>query len=140
MSAYIVCKPDSLTEEQILQTLKLLGYDTVEVGKDLHLYGYRGDKRQQTAEIVVRRQHIGGSSNDLGFKKTPDGKYQILVSQYDNTQLIAKHNGIRGLTFQQLFTQASSTAKVVANAAKRNLRVEMPKDLRWGEPIKLGLE
>ncbi len=139
MSAYIVCKPDDLTKEQILQTLELLGYTTVEVGKDINLVGYRGDTRQQTADIVVRRRYVGGSSNDLGFKRLENGKYQIIVSQYDNSHLVTKHNGVRGMKFQELFTQAASTSKVIENAKKRNLRVEMPKSLRWGEPVKLSL-
>jgi len=140
MSAFIVCDPVELTEDQILQTLKLLGYETIEQGKDLHLYGYQGDKRKETADIVVRRKYIGHSSNDLGFKKGADGKYKMIVSEYDQRALVTKHNGKRGMRFQQLFTQAASTSKVIENARQKKLRVEMPQEgLRWGEPIKLSI-
>jgi hypothetical protein len=39
----------------LLAALADLGYDHVEVGDKLPLYGYRGDRRAETAEIVVRR-------------------------------------------------------------------------------------
>lgn len=68
--------------ELLLQALADCGYSTVEEGQALPLYGYQGDRRDETAEIVVRRQHIGRSSNDVGFKLTEAG-YVPIVSQYD---------------------------------------------------------
>jgi hypothetical protein len=139
MSAFIICEPEDLTEEQILKTLELLGYTVVEKGTNLHLYGYRGDKRKEVCEIVVRRKHIGSSSNDLGFKKV-NGKFQMVVSEYDQRHLVTKHKGKQSMTFQQLFTQAASTSKVLENAKKKKMKVSMPPEgLRWGEPIKLSM-
>src|SRR5581483_12511644 len=43
--------------------------------KPVHLYGYLGDARPETAEIVLRRFHIGRGSNDVGFKLGADGTY-----------------------------------------------------------------
>ena len=48
-----------------------------------NLYGYQGDKRSVKAEIIVRRHNISSASNDLGFVKGPDGKYRMIVSEYD---------------------------------------------------------
>jgi len=48
-----------------------------------NLYGYKGDMREQTAHIIIRRQNVGGSSNDLGFLKKEDGTYEAIVSQFD---------------------------------------------------------
>ena len=44
-----------------------------------------GDK----AQIIVRRQHVGGAANDLGFKLDPVTKcFDAIISQYDS----GKHN------------------------------------------------
>ena len=54
--------------------------------KALHLTGYQGDTRTQTAEVIVRRSVKGGlgeSSNDLGFKRNAEGNYEALISEYD---------------------------------------------------------
>ena len=66
----------------LLAALADLGYDDVEEGENLPLFGYRGDQRAETAEIVVRRRHVGPLSNDIGFKSTMQG-FIPLVSEYD---------------------------------------------------------
>ena len=70
----------------LLAALADLGYADVEEGEALSLYGYLGDKRPETAEIVVRRKHLGSASNDVGFARTPDG-YVPIVSEYDGRAL-----------------------------------------------------
>lgn len=66
----------------LLKALAECGYETVEEGESLSLYGYRGDRRAETAQIVVRRKYIGSASNDLGFQKT-DAGYVPVISEYD---------------------------------------------------------
>jgi hypothetical protein len=51
-----------------------------------NLYGYQGDKREQTAEIIIRRKYVGGAANDIGFKLQSDGTYQAIISDYDRTR------------------------------------------------------
>lgn len=68
--------------ECLLQALSECGYTTVEEGEAISLYGYRGDRRPETANIVVRRKFIGSASNDLGFQKT-DAGYVPVISEYD---------------------------------------------------------
>jgi len=70
----------------LLAALTDLGYGQVEEGEALSLYGYEGDRRSETAEIVVRRRHIGTASNDLGFAHTPQG-YTPIISEYDQRTL-----------------------------------------------------
>jgi hypothetical protein len=70
----------------LLTALANLGYGEVEEGEALPLYGYQGDRRPETAEIVVRRQYLGSLSNDLGFTRTPQG-YVPIVSEYDSRVL-----------------------------------------------------
>jgi hypothetical protein len=66
-----------------------LGYPEVEEGQALPLLGYRGDRRLETAELVIRRQHIDPLSNDIGFAHTKDG-YVPIVSEFDQRSL---HDG-----------------------------------------------
>lgn len=57
------------------------------------MYGYQGDDRSKAkpgsanyaprCEIIVRRKHVGGASNDLGFKLQENGKFKAWVSDYD---------------------------------------------------------
>lgn len=47
------------------------------------LYGFQGDVRPETAEIIIRRQFVGGSSNDLGFKRTENG-IKPIISEFDS--------------------------------------------------------
>jgi hypothetical protein len=70
----------------LLAALADLGYADVEEGEKLALFGYEGDRRRETAEIVVRRRHVGAASNDLGFARTEQG-YVPIISEYDQRVL-----------------------------------------------------
>ena len=72
----------------LLAALAEIGFADVEEGDQLPLYGYQGDRRPETAEIVVRRQLIGAASNDLGFARTSLG-YVPIISEYDERTLLA---------------------------------------------------
>jgi Protein of unknown function (DUF1257) len=76
--------PDIVFKDRrlLLAALADLGYPEVEEGEALPLYGYHGDRRPETAEIVIRRQHVGSLSNDIGFSRTAQG-YVPFVSEYD---------------------------------------------------------
>lgn len=85
MSAYITLTTPMTDEECLLAALADLGFDErkVEVhASPIELVGYVGDLRMQTANLIIRRQHIGSSSNDVGFVSTPTG-YKAIVSAYD---------------------------------------------------------
>lgn len=61
-----------------------LGFSQVEVHDTAQpLYGYQGDRRSDTAEVILRRQYVGALSNDIGFKRQPDGTFAAIVSEYD---------------------------------------------------------
>jgi hypothetical protein len=87
MSKYL-CFDEILLKDRrlLLAALADLGYREVEEGEALSLYGYQGDRRPETAEIVVRRRHLGAASNDLGFAHTPKG-YVPVVSEFDQRTL-----------------------------------------------------
>lgn len=87
MSKYLTY-PDLVFKDRrlLIAALADLGYERIEEGERLPLFGYRGDQRPETAEIVVRRQYVGSASNDLGFTRTEHG-YVPIVSDYDQRTL-----------------------------------------------------
>jgi hypothetical protein len=90
LSKYLVFSDVVFKDRRLLVgALSDLGYAEVEEGEGLALFGYKGDQRPETAEIVVRRQHLSGASNDIGFARTTEG-YVPIVSEYDQHAL---HSG-----------------------------------------------
>lgn len=88
MSKYLTFNDISFKDEALLlAALADVGYTTVERGAALPLYGYRGDQRTERAQLVVRRQHLGAASNDLGFALTEQG-YTPIISEYDQRTLL----------------------------------------------------
>lgn len=82
MSAYKKIKSvvrDAELLKSVLRDLRI----PFEEGESLHLYGYHGRKREETADIIVRRSHIEGAANDIGWARQEDGSYQLIVSEYD---------------------------------------------------------
>ena len=75
------------SRELLLGALADLGYTQVDEGEDLALYGYHGDRRPETGALVVRRQHIGPGSNDLGFARGVEGYFPI-ISDFDHRTLL----------------------------------------------------
>ena len=67
--------------------IEALGYDYEYNAAGIALYGYQGDRRDVTADLVVRRDRFGRSSNDLGFRQNPDGTIDVIISEYDRDRL-----------------------------------------------------
>ena len=82
-------------EKQLVAALEsIFGEGTVEVHENgAALYGYTGDNRAQLSKtnpnyappchLIIRRKHVGGASNDVGYQRTEDGKYVAYISDYD---------------------------------------------------------
>ncbi|MBM4367903.1 MAG: DUF1257 domain-containing protein [Deltaproteobacteria bacterium] len=86
MSAYITLLTPMTDQECLLAALSDLGFDATKVevhATPVSLVGYAGDRRAQTANIVIRRQHVGAASNDVGFLASATG-YRAFVSGYDH--------------------------------------------------------
>lgn len=86
MSHY--CEVSTIFKDRdcLVKALEDLGYHP-EVGENLPLYGYQGDKRSQKANIVVRRNEVGNASNDVGFVYDKVAKsYRLIVSEFDVSQ------------------------------------------------------
>ncbi len=109
--------------------LRECGYAETEEGDALSLYGYRGDRRPETAQIVVRRKFIGAASNDLGFQKT-DAGYVPVISEYDQRYMM-----------QGKFLTALRTNYNLKSAEKlaRNLRGTLTRE-RVGSTIKIRIK
>lgn len=77
--------------ETLLAALAAFGWDSGKV--EVHdtpqaLYGYSGDKRNEKANVIIRRNNTGvGASNDVGFVLGPDGSYKAIVSEYDQNAI-----------------------------------------------------
>jgi len=113
----------------LLKALAECGYSTVEEGEFLSLYGYQGDRRAETAQIVVRRKFIGAASNDLGFQKTENG-YVPVISEYDRRYIM------QGKFLTNLRTNYNLKS---AEKLARNLRGTLAKE-RIGSTIKIRIK
>ena len=84
MSHFSRIKTRITDKAALVKALGDVGYKTVEArGTPQHLYGFVGDRRAQTAEVIVRRWHVGWFSNDIGFSRGADGCFEAVISDYD---------------------------------------------------------
>lgn len=88
MSRYCTVKTEFKDGCALIDALMETGKWTVEQievhNEPQHLKGYTNDTRPETAHIIIRRKHVGGASNDIGFVKENDGNYRAIVSSYDS--------------------------------------------------------
>ncbi len=88
MSHYSKIETQIVERDALVQALNDSGYHNIEIHETAQpLFGYQGDMRPETAEVIVRRQHISGESNDIGFRRREDGTYQAIISEYDQELL-----------------------------------------------------
>ena len=50
-----------------------------------HFTKYLDGQTYDTAEVIIRRQYIGGLANDIGFKRQTDGTFSMISSAYDRS-------------------------------------------------------
>ncbi|KAF3884907.1 MULTISPECIES: DUF1257 domain-containing protein [Nostocales] len=68
----------------LIKALADVGFENVEIHEVAqHLFGFQGDVRLETAEVIIRRKYVGSASNDIGFKRQEDGQFQAIISEYD---------------------------------------------------------
>jgi hypothetical protein len=84
MSHYTLIKTQIREVQVLLRSLQEMGFRQVEWHEQAqHLFGYEGDQRAETAEVIIRRQFVGAMANDVGFKRTESGEFQAIISEYD---------------------------------------------------------
>lgn len=107
MSEFATVQLQFKDKQAIVECLKAVGFSEVECyDKAENLNGYRGDVREQQAHIIVRRQHVGTASNDLGFRRNADGTYDMIISRYDQGYLKDKIS-----RFRQEYVKRQITSK-----------------------------
>jgi hypothetical protein len=88
VSAYITLATPMVDQECLVLALADLGFgtDRVEVHETaVQLVGYEGDLRRRRGHVVIRKEHVGPASNDIGFERTPTG-FRAHVSDYDRVR------------------------------------------------------
>lgn len=88
MSAYITLMTPMMDQESLLAALEDMGFHAAKIevhATPVSLVGYQNDQRKQTAHIIIRRQHVGSGSNDIGFLSTNTG-FRAHISDYDQRQ------------------------------------------------------
>ena len=84
MSHFTAIKTQIKDAEALVKALADVGFKQVEVHETAqHLYGFQGDIRSQTAEVIIRRKYVGSVSNDIGFQRQQDGTFEAIISEYD---------------------------------------------------------
>ncbi len=86
MSAYVHVPMAMIDQECLIEALVNCGIskEMIRINNTAEkLVDYHGYNRVDEAEIVIPRQYIGMSSNDIGFKSTPAG-YTAIISEYDS--------------------------------------------------------
>ena len=87
MSAYKKIECEIVDKDCLLEALKLLGFSPDVFVEPEKLKGYRGDQRNEVANIVISREQVNkftGASNDIGFLwNGSENKYDFIVSDYD---------------------------------------------------------
>lgn len=93
MSHYTTCEIEIKDMESFIESIVKcfpeargvhITKENIEVhAEPTHLYGYQGDRREQLANVIIRRNFVGGASNDIGFM-VKDGKATVFISDYDS--------------------------------------------------------
>lgn len=121
MSAYLTLTTPMTDQECLLAALADLGFDASKLEvhtTPVELVGFEGGLRKQLAHVIVRRRHVGSSSNDIGFLSTPTG-YQAIISDYDRGRF-----GVEWLSRLDGCYQAHFGAKQERLAAEERERIE----------------
>lgn len=84
MSHFTSIKTQIKNRDALVKALVDVGFDRVEVHETSQpLFGFQGDVRPETAEVIIRRKYLGSASNDIGFKQREDGQFEAIISSYD---------------------------------------------------------
>jgi hypothetical protein len=141
MSKYKKIATEFRNTESLLRALKDLKVE-YEAAPDprqpsLALYGFQGDKREERASFVIRREFINktwsgffmgdktwhnGYSNDLGFAWDGQG-YQLQISQYDSSrpgELAALDQLRQRYAFHEVHRQARAKGYTVRESSSEN--------------------
>jgi len=125
MSHYSEVRIEFRDGAALVAALERLGFKgKLEVHQEAKsLYGYQGDRREQQAHIIIRRQHVGQAANDIGFQRYSDGMYRAHISDFDQSPTGNNY----GEAWQGRLKQAYGVEKAKAEAKKKGYRVSEQK-------------
>lgn len=84
MSAYTTVRTRLVSAEHLAMALRDMGFPEVEVFETAQpLVGFEDETRPQSAELIVRKEHVGEASNDIGFRRLDDGTFEAVISDFD---------------------------------------------------------
>ena len=90
MSAYKKIECEIVDKNSLLNALSSLGFKPICYTAPEQLTGYKGDKRDEKANIIIPKEqvnHFTGASNDIGFLWDAENKkYEMIVSDYDQSR------------------------------------------------------
>ena len=120
MSEYAIIELELADKNIIKESLKELEYPFEEYDVAQSLVGWLGDNRKQVANIIIRKRHIGVASNDIGFHKKANGKYELIISDYDKSIS-------QGQTFLSKFKQTYAEKQVQKELKKKGYKLKKKK-------------
>jgi len=141
MSHYLNIETQITDQDALIRALNRMEYKGgVSLGKvkiESHitaqnLYGYHGDMRQDKAQVIIRRNYVGPSSNDIGFIKNAKGNFQAIISEYDrnslnyNDQWVAKLGTYYGVEKMKMECESKGQKYFEDTDEKNRPRFRMP--------------
>jgi hypothetical protein len=130
MSLYLEMVTEFSDVDCLKRALEELGFKGhVEVHQTAqNLYGYHGDVRSQKAHVIIRRQFIGGSSNDIGFEKQLNGTYKAIISEYDekcgyNSKWLGKLK--QAYTVEKIAKEAVRSGRTITKTKDKSGKIRM---------------
>ena len=86
------------------------------------LYGYKNDVRPEMAHVILRREYVGASSNDIGFEQKTDGLFVAHISEFDQgTGTYSSRTGKYGKEWQNKLNAYYGVEKAKVELKKRGL-------------------
>lgn len=83
MSKYEELTTKISEERFLIEALQELGYQPEVCPEGRPLIAYRGDQRQEHAQVIIPRRQLDCASNDIGFARDSTGVFRALISEYD---------------------------------------------------------
>lgn len=84
MSHYTLLETKIVSKSHLVHALKDMGFTDVEVhDSPVPVYNFAGRKTGDMAEVIIRRKHLGKTSNDIGFQRNTENAFDIIVSDAD---------------------------------------------------------
>jgi hypothetical protein len=126
MSHYVNVVTIMKDQEALIKALGRLGFDKVKLEvheKAQNLYGYQGDKRSQVAHIIIRKEFVGSSANDIGFERQANGSFAAHISEFDQgTGQYSGSEGRYGKTWQGKLVAFYGVEKSKMELTKKGLK------------------